>query len=564
MHAFGCVLILLLCALLIRPFAEIGISDDFSYVRTAQMLAATGHIVYNRWASMPLGWQLYLGALFIKWFGFSFTAPRLALFLVSLVDAYLLHRVATQFGLTAWNATLATLTVILSPAWLMMELNFMSDAPGLFCIVLCMYACQRALLAHNARAALGWLWFAGLSNIADGTVRQTAWLGVLVLVPATAWLMRRTKVALISGVLMWVVGLTAILKYLQWFHAQPFSVSEKILDGGDAVTFSEMLLRSLATLAMLSLPVLMVAPLALERLNRRQRSIAYLTAGTVSVFIIGVVGISYLHGHAAIYRALTPLWLPDNITYTGVKQQNEIAGHAPVFLHLPIRLLLTICITASVVCSAFLLKFSSEIPVGDQERTESRPLSLYDARFLLLTFAAAYAIVLIPRAFVGMVFDRYLMPLVMVLVILALLQIQERAGRLSYLLSWATLFFFTCFAVAGTHDLYAFDRARVAALDEVTRSGVPRTSLEGGFEYDGWTQILTTGFIPDVALTTQAPGFRRNNCRNFFYVIAPSVKPRYLISFDASGCYPPSAFAPVAYHAWLAPHQRFLYLQQVY
>ena len=100
-HALACVLMLLFCALLIRPFAEIGISDDFSYIRTAQILAGTGHIVYNRWASMPLGWQLYLGALFIKLFGFSFTAPRVAVFVVSLMNAYLLHRVATQFGLTA-------------------------------------------------------------------------------------------------------------------------------------------------------------------------------------------------------------------------------------------------------------------------------------------------------------------------------------------------------------------------------------------------------------------------------------------------------------------------------
>ncbi|HEY2002767.1 MAG TPA: hypothetical protein VGG80_10625 [Acidobacteriaceae bacterium] len=555
---------LLFCAVLIKPFAEIGISDDFSYVRTAQMLAATGHIVYNRWAAMPMGWQLYLGALFIKWFGFSFTVTRVSVFVVSLVNAYLTHRVATQFGLTAWNATLATLTVILSPAWLMMELNFMSDASGLFCIVLCMYACQRALLAHSSRSALGWIWFAGLSNIADGTVRQTAWLGVLVLVPATAWLMRRTKGALLSGVLIWVVGFIAILGYLHWYYAQPFSVPEKLFNGWDVITFSETLLRSVSTLAMLSLPVLMVSPLALGRLSRRQRSIAFITAGIVSAAVVGVIGALFLHGNAAAYQPLVPLWLPDNITYAGVKQQNEIAGHAPVFLHLPYRLLLTLSVVVSVVCSGFLLKIGSHSPEADQGRVKSRALSRHDTHFLLLMFAGGYAAVLIPRAFIGMIFDRYMLPLVMVLVILVLRRVQERAGKPSYMLGWATLCFFTCFAVAATHDLYAFDRARVTALDEVTNSGVPRTSLEGGFEYDGWTQILTTGFIPDPGLMTEAPGFRRDNCRNFFYVVAPSVKPRYLISFDASGCYPPSVFASVPYQAWLPPHRRFLYVQQVY
>lgn len=555
---------LLFCALLIKPYAEIGISDDFSYVRTAQILAATGHIVYNRWASMPLGWQLYLGALFIKWRGFSFTAPRVAVFVVALLTTYLLHRVATRFGLTAWNSTLATLTVILSPAWLMMELNFMSDVPGLFCVVLCMYGCQRALLARNNRSALGWLWFAGLLNIADGTVRQTAWLGVLMLVPATAWLMRRTKGAVFSGVVMWLLGLVVIVRYLAWFHSQPFSVPEKIFNGGDVITFSETFLRSLPTLAMLSLPVLMVSPLALGLLNRRQKSLAWITAGAISAIVVGVIGFFFLHRNAAAYQPLTPLWLPDNITYTGVKQQNEIAGHAPVFLHLPYRLLLTLSIVVSMVCSAFLLKIPRDFPDRDQGPREPPVLSRYDTHFILLTFAAAYAILLVPRACIGMVFDRYLMPLVVVVAILTLRHIQERAVKPSYLLAWATLFFFACFAVAGTHDLYAFDRARVATLDAVTRSAVPRTSVEGGFEYDGWTQILTTGFIPDPALTTEAPGFQRDRCRNFFYVVAPSVKPKYLISFDRRGCYAPSAFAPVPYQAWLPPHQRFLYVQQVY
>ena len=199
-----------------------------------------------------------------------------------------------------------------------------------------------------------------------------------------------------------------------------------------------------------------------------------------------------------------------------------------------------------------------------RERREPRVLSRYDTHFILLTFAAAYAILLIPRAFIGMIFDRYLMPLVMVVAILYAPPHTGTSRKALVSAGWATLFFFACFAVAGTHDLYAFDRARVATLDAVTRSAVPRTSVEGGFEYDGWTQILTTGFIPDPALTTEAPGFQRDRCRNFFYVVAPSVKPKYLISFDRRGCYAPSAFAPVPYQAWLPPHQRFLYVQQVY
>ena len=62
--ALLCVLIFLFCALATFPVAEIGMNDDWSYVQSARVLAQTGHIVYNGWGAMMLGWQLYLGALF--------------------------------------------------------------------------------------------------------------------------------------------------------------------------------------------------------------------------------------------------------------------------------------------------------------------------------------------------------------------------------------------------------------------------------------------------------------------------------------------------------------------
>ena len=74
--AIVCPLTLLACYFVIQPYAEIGIIDDWSYIKTAQVLAQTGHIAYNGWGSPMLGWQIYFGALFIKLFGFSFTAVR--------------------------------------------------------------------------------------------------------------------------------------------------------------------------------------------------------------------------------------------------------------------------------------------------------------------------------------------------------------------------------------------------------------------------------------------------------------------------------------------------------
>src|SRR5438270_12137274 len=93
LHMGVCMLALLLGVLIAHPVAETGVSDDWSYIWSAKVLAETGHLTYNGWATAMLGWQVYIGALFIKLFGFSFTATRASVMIVSLLCAALIQRV---------------------------------------------------------------------------------------------------------------------------------------------------------------------------------------------------------------------------------------------------------------------------------------------------------------------------------------------------------------------------------------------------------------------------------------------------------------------------------------
>ena len=92
--------------------------DDWSYVRSVRVLAQTGHIVYNGWATAILGWQLFLGALFVKLFGPSFTAIRASTLFISLLTAFLTHRVLVRAGANSRNATVGTLALVLGPLFL--------------------------------------------------------------------------------------------------------------------------------------------------------------------------------------------------------------------------------------------------------------------------------------------------------------------------------------------------------------------------------------------------------------------------------------------------------------
>jgi 4-amino-4-deoxy-L-arabinose transferase-like glycosyltransferase len=209
--AFFCALAVPFCLLLSHPFADMGMIDDAPYILVVKRLAETGHVVYNGWETAIFGWQFYLGAAFVKLFGYSFTTVRLSTVLLAMVIAFLLQRIMVRAGISERNACAGTLALVVSPLFLMISVTFMSDLPGLFAIVICLYGCLRALQATSERAAIFWMAFAVASNVICGSSRQIAWLGVLVMAPCTLWLLRKYRAVLVAGGAFTVAGWAALI-----------------------------------------------------------------------------------------------------------------------------------------------------------------------------------------------------------------------------------------------------------------------------------------------------------------------------------------------------------------
>src|SRR5215472_7759713 len=197
--ALACALSLLFCLPLVKPWVEIGIHDEPSYVRTAQVLAQTGHVIYNGWSGPILGWHVYLGAAFIKLFGFSFTAVRLSTLPIAMLTTFLGQRTMLRCGVSQWNAALAMLTLVFTPLFLPLAFTFLTDIGGLLVIILCFYGCVRSIHEDSDTRASMWLAFAALSNALGGSIRQTCWLGLLVMIPSALFLLRRRRSVLIWG-----------------------------------------------------------------------------------------------------------------------------------------------------------------------------------------------------------------------------------------------------------------------------------------------------------------------------------------------------------------------------
>lgn len=568
--ALLCALLLGFCTLATHPFVEMGQGDDFAYVRSAKTLAETGHIVYCGWASAMLGWQLALGALFIKLFGFSFSATYASILLVALVTAFFLQRTFVYLGLSEANATFATLTLVLSPLFLPLSFSFMSDIPGLFTIVLCLYLCLRAVRASLPSQTTAWLIAATISNAFLGTARQTGWLGLIVIVPSTVWIVRRRRLPLDVLGATWFLCIGFIFVCLKWFSRQMYSTAESLnslqLDRSHLVVSTGLAIGVFLESAFFLAPILIAFIFPFVKQSSR---LLYLSLAGVVVFC------AYFVGHPQSYWlgvVLAPtLNTPGNyVTLHGLLELPDI-GARPVVLQPAVRVVITIVsYFAAFAFSAVLIARDRYAPAPSREDRPAQ-LSMRQIFFLLGPFTLAYCVFLSFRVFSCAVFDRYFLPVLMVLAVVALRFYQDRVNPRLPRVCYAALFLFALYGVAATHDLFVADRARLAAIDQFRAAGLPRTAFYGGFPYDAWTQVDALGYIDSDGIRTPA-GIRRfpmtrAKFRPCWYGGAKyfsNIWPQYLLSYDNSSCGDPqNRFAPVTYHLWLPPFSATIYSRRV-
>jgi len=543
--ALFCALAVLVCELIALPYANMGIGDDGPYILMARHLAATHHIVYNGWATPMLAWQLYLGAALIKLFGFSFTAVRMSTLLVAVTTAFILQRVLVRAGITERNATIGTLALVLSPLYLMLSVTFMSDIFGLSAVILCLYGCLRALQSSTTRAAIGWLCFAVAANAVCGTSRQIAWLGILVMVPSTLWLLRARRRVLIAGTVATVVGALFIFACMQWLNHQPYAKPEHLLPPTFPVgrMLSE-LCRTFLDMPFLLLPIMALFLPEIRKSNRRSGSvIAVLSGGYI------LAAIHWGHSHPGFLLEPT---LGDWVNVHGIPEIMYLQGTPPIFIHRGIQVLLTIgSIGGLIGVIASLLRTHRATSVSGP----SRSISWNQLGVLLGPFAIANVLLLIPRAG-GWLYERYTLALLVVALLYLLRYYEERIHQWRPLASVFLVGIMAIYGVTVTHNMFALYRARLAIAAEIRAAGSPDTSVDNGWEYNFGVEIEHAGFINDQRIVLPAHAYipasplPPGTCPMFDSDDTPHIRPLYGISFDPNACYGTAPFAPMHYSRW--------------
>jgi hypothetical protein len=558
--AICCALAVLLAELISHPFAEMGVSDDGPYVVMAHTLAATGHIHYTGWAAPMLVWQLVLAAAFVKLFGFSFSIVRMSTILIAVVMAFVLQRILVRANLSERNATLATLTLVLSPLYLVLSATFLTDITGLFAIVICLYWCLRALQSITDRNSITWLCFAVLTNAVFGTSRQIAWLGILVMLPSTLWLLRARRRVVIAGSAATFVGVLFIVACLQWLKHQPYSIPEHLLPN----TFPIAHTLGEFVHTFLDIPFLLLPLFALfvPQIWKSRGHVRILIASISVVYLVLAIHLRYTHPDFLLEPTAGARggW----VGIHGIHEGTDLNGDPPIFLHTTLQILITIVAIGGAL-GLFASFTRSRASTLISPASPHASISWKQLGILLGPYTLVYLLLLFPRA-TNLLFDRYMLaPLVILILCVTRYYQQEISPRIPAV-GVLLIAIMAIFGVALTHNTFAFYRARVALAAELLSAGITSTSIDYGWEHNFDVELQHSDHINEEEIVLPASGYLPTQppppsvCHTFWYDYTPHIHALYGVSFDPNACYGPAAFPPVHYSRWLTHTPGTLYV----
>lgn len=576
-----CALLVLVAIAVTFPFAESGVNDDWSYTKTALDLAQSGKLRYNGWAAAMLGAQAYWGAAFIKLFGFSFLATRLSTAPLAAGCAVLLYALHRRAQLPPTLSVFGALVVSMSPLFIPHAASFMTEVPAFFLLLASLYGYTRSSELLNDALKndgypkakrlelLGWLLAATVSGLLAGTVRQAFWI-LPILAPFYLVVRSPTKLkrpVMVALLLSPFLALAAAFWLAAWFYAQPYAIHERVsvgipllLDRQTPLHLAKQLSSIVLTLGALMLPMLLALPLIYGKiLSRHAPRIAF---GGARVLLAALFTAAELR---LVITGWTFPWLPNTVPLTPYLSGTTAmpSSAIPVIFSWSFWKgfsVLTICLTnisASVATVTYLWRgWTKARPIDGSQRT-SAPVALF------ALFAAAYLPLLMLKSLVaGGLFDRYLLPLLPLLTLTGL-GVYYRANRRDRLPgpAWLALLLMAYYGVAQTHDYFSLLRARLKLTNALEARGIPRTRILGGFEYDGWTQLILTGHYSDLRIDNPKNAYTPAAPLPFDTVYslwqgAPIVRPDYFVCLSEHPELLDTDLAPEIYSAWLPRFQR--------
>jgi hypothetical protein len=536
------VFVLIVAVLLVSPWGNYPLNDDWQYARAAKGFAETGQFVVDTGVAPSLIGQIVLAQPVIRILGFSHLKLRVLTFSLSIALLLALGELLRLAGVGQSGRRLTLLVVLLNPLYLFLSLSFMTE----------IYAYLPAFLAavvwfrsRRSRDFEGDALVSAPSCVASALLAGTSfWIrpqAVLVfpalavatlLGAASRGELRRVRASLLALLLGIAVAAAAVLAYF-WssisgdylrpelttplHNAFRLSAQTWLLQAGIFVFYmTAFTLPLLLLLSWHGCSVRSVAPAGL----------LIVISALISVFVLRHAPSDL---DVAAFRHRTFPFIGNTIYNAGV---GPVTLSDVYILNLPLRphwspvvwrVVEYVLLPASILWAAALIRLRRVLS-GRQEGLEAE-ISAFGVLFGLGSLALSV------QAFRFTLFDRYYFPALLGFALALGILVWPAHGRhtglrhVGFGLALAPIAFF---AIAGLHDLFAWNNARWDLYEGAVASGIPRQTIEAGYEIDGW--FLFDGYSAESPVTGCRGPCRCDvgwYCRDNSYTVAMNPRPGY-------------------------------------
>jgi 4-amino-4-deoxy-L-arabinose transferase-like glycosyltransferase len=477
----------------VNPIGDFPLNDDWSYAQPVRSLVEEGRIHFCGWTSMPLVSQVLWGALFCIPAGFSFTALRFSTLTLAFVGGASTYGLLRELRSSRSLAFLGAASLLFNPLFFLQSFSFMTDAPFVGMATLSLYLYVRALRRDSAANFAAATVVAILATL----IRQ---LGLALPMAAAIGLVfrhglgRKSLLAGTLAVVSCVIALFAFEHWLETVHGLPavYRIKEAELHErlrmGWRPLCDQVARHGMVALVYLGLSLAPVL-IAELRLPRRRGSAGLLCAAGTGFVWFCWSRLDWqpmpLSGNVLHNAGLGATLLTDTHFY----QQSNV----PIIPSSVWYVVTMIGFVLAFVLVVFILRNAWSALRPD-------PSAEAENRWRVPFVFAASGLYFGPLAVAGY-FDRYLLfliPLLMILVrrgrdaklavdLVSADRMFESSLKSARSLAIGAVAALALFAVVGTHDYLAWNRARWKALDELTLyRGVGPERIDGGFEFNGW------------------------------------------------------------------------------
>ena len=465
----------LLAMVWLPTFADVAISDDWTYTRSVEYLVNQGRFHILPVAAATQVFQLFWGAGFALVFGMTFGALRLSTVVLVLISGVALYRTCRALGINRERSAVGTGLYLFNPVLFPITYSFMSDPHflGLMTIATCGYvvaeteADNRWTVAGSAAAALACLQRPHGALIPLGVA--TYLLLSRRLTVSRASLVRLSQVAGIPAAvfLLYYVVISAGLPQQQGLFLDEIK--------GATATETWLLIRRIAVMeavyvGLFLLPLVLAGAGAVWRAldpPSRGRSVALLA---MTALITGGVGWFWGEGRRMPY-------IPHFLGRGGPGSGDLRASRPPIAGDGWFDL-------ATIASAAAAVGFAALV-IRALDRRDVPGRSGIGVVVGILSWQAAGVV---PQSFLFrnwiISLDRYLLPLLPLVILVALWSLQRSA--LSRPVMWVGLGAVALFSVVGTRDALVFQESVWTVASELTQSGVSVTELDAGYAWDAY------------------------------------------------------------------------------